>query len=130
MMQVLVLAGEPVAGLIVCRLLECTGFSAYPAENVADALEALATAQFDALVIDLDDLDAGLVHDLLLRRLFTAAETPPVPVIGVCRKAELRWQHCRADGLIDRLLFKPLSACELSGALALARDERDRQRRA
>jgi two-component system, sensor histidine kinase and response regulator len=119
-LKVLVAEDNPVNQKLVCRLLEQRGFGVRAVGNGRDAVAALASERFDAVLMDVQMPVMGGFEAVQLIRQHEQAGATRVPVIALTAHAMADDRaKCLAAGM-DDYLTKPLNAADLYAALERA----------
>lgn len=116
--DVLVVDDNAVNRMVAARLLDVLGHRATLVEDGLACLVALAARRFDAVLMDKNM--PGLSGTETLRRLREDPALAPTPVIACTADASATERETLLETGFDGYLAKPLSAANLSAALAAA----------
>jgi len=110
--RVLLAEDNPVNRMVAVRTLEDLGYQVVTAENGTEALEALASGNFDLL---LSDVQMPEVDGLELARRIRAAEEPDrrLPIIAMTAHAFEEDRRRCLDAGMDDYVTKPIGREEL-----------------
>jgi len=116
-LRLLLADDDAVARRVVSAMLEGAGHAVTAVEDGAAALDAFASADFDAAIVDLEMPEVGGLDVIRIFRFGTDAERRlPFVVLSANATLEAR-ERCEALG-VDAYLTKPIVGSRLLGALA------------
>lgn len=115
--QILIFAPEATSRRLLCNLVRHQGNAASTAATAEDALEALESAPFDALIIEADAPGVTVFNLIKLIRFGRLGE-PHLPVILLTTATGRHLAEQCADAAVDVCLIKPIEAIDVVAAIA------------
>lgn len=123
-LRLLVVEDNATNRLLVTRLLEKNGHSVMLAENGAQAVRLFRSAEFDAVLMDIQmpEMD-GFEATLAIREWESSTRRPRTPIIALTAHAIAGYREFCIDAGMDGYLTKPVRGQELFDALDAVRKE-------
>ncbi|MDZ3838440.1 MAG: ATP-binding protein [Rhodospirillales bacterium] len=115
-LRILIAEDNPVNRKVTARLLERAGFQATLVESGEDALDALAEADFDAVLLDINMPGISGLDVVKLYRM-GAMDQPRIPILALSADATVETKEAALAAGIDVYLTKPVEPSRLIAAI-------------
>lgn len=115
--QILIYSPEPMGRRLLCNLVRHQGNAASAVATPEDALEAIESVPFSALIIEADAPGTAIFNLIKLVRFGRLGE-PHLPVILITTETGHHLAERCEEASVDVCLLKPIDPAELQGAIA------------